>query len=240
MRVCDFSRSFATFVTPGRGNLARIQVEAVCELSARLGGGRFVLVASCKAEATYAADDLFRLPNYDFCAIFGEDEFCIVRVHLPVQEDWRETGLIRDRFEDVMIDVVDAPADACEGPDEIVEATLANRPLVGRTELLDDDGQPLASLDYPVKTMNVNDERVAYQVDTGPVLVPDAERDVDLTVERLDLAFIAWNRPDRAELIVLAPTETAQQSHAGECRMQVAHYSRVRKVAARNQVLAVR
>ena len=61
MTTWDFSRSFATFVTGGRGNNARIQVEAVCEIA---GGERYVLVASCKAEDTYAEENLFREPNY--------------------------------------------------------------------------------------------------------------------------------------------------------------------------------
>jgi len=33
MKTCDFSRSFVTFVTRGRGNNARIKVEARCAVS---------------------------------------------------------------------------------------------------------------------------------------------------------------------------------------------------------------
>jgi len=233
MTACDFGRSFATFVTEGRGNNARIQVEAICDVVEPGGQTRYVLVASCKAEDTYAAADLFRLPNYDFCAVFSLQEYCIVRAGLPLTACWRDSGLNADRFEEVRIDLAEAPARACEDARAVVQATLGNAPLVGRTELLDADGQVCARLEYPIKTMNANDIEWIYQIDTGPVIVPDLDRQVELGVERLDLAFIAWNRPDGAELIVQAPTQIA---HSDSC---VGHYSEVRKFAARNEVLAI-
>lgn len=241
MTTFDFGRSFATFTTFGRANNARIQVEAVCELHHR-EPARWVLVASCKAERTYAEDDLFRLPNYDFCAIFADApsgpqrQYCIVRVGVPLSDDWREVGLTDERFEDLSIDLEELSAEVCDGSAAVVEATLANRPLVGRTDLLDDAGEPLARLHYPVKTMNANDLRDVYQVDTGPILVPapDAEEaNEGLAVEGLELAYIAWNAPDRAELIVQAPTP-----YQG-CDAMVGHYSRVRRVSARNEILAL-
>ena len=232
----DFSRSFATFATKGRTNHARIQAEAVCELA---GGGRYVLVASCKSEDTYAERDLFKQPNYDFCAIFGAEEYCIVRVGLPVTACWLETGLSADRFEEVSTDLVQAEAEVCADARAVVEATLGNRPLVGRTELLDEAGETLATLEYPIKTMNANDPEHSptgdwiFQVDTGPIVVPAERAHGDLEVEGLEMAFIAWNAPDWAELIVLEPVRL---SYSDDC---AGHYSRVRVVSARNEVLVV-
>lgn len=232
----DFSRSFATFVTPGHTNNARIQVEAVCEMGRDT---RYVLVASCKAEATYAEDDLFRQPNYDFCAIFSDEQYCIVRVGLPVTACWRDPGLNADRFEQVRIDLASAGAEVCADASAVLEATLANRPLVGITEMLDHAGETVARLLYPIKTMNVNDAEhsesgdAIFQVDTGPIAAPGPGPQDRLEVERLDLAFIAWNAADRAELIVLEPTRV---SHSDDC---AGHYSSVRKIPAHNQVLAL-
>jgi hypothetical protein len=236
-QALDFSRSFATFTTIGRTNNARIQAEAVCELA---GGDRFVLVASCKAEDTYASRDLFRQPNYDFCAIFGPEEYCIVRVGLPVTACWRETGLIADRFEQVRIDLVQSEAEPCAAARTIVEATLANRPLAGRTELLDEAGEMLARVEYPIKTMNANGPEHSpsgdwiFQVDTGPIVVPAERTRGELTVEGLELAFIAWNAPHWAEVIVLEPVRL---SYSDDC---AGHYSRVRVMSARNEVWALR
>jgi len=227
MSVCDFGRSFATFTIEGRANNARIQVDAICDL----GDTRYVLVASCKSEDTYAEDDLFYESNYDFCVIYSDTEYRIVRVRLPLGDDWHETGLIANRFEGVSIDLVDTPARECADAREIVEATLANDPLVCVTELLDETGAAYARLEYPVKTMNVNDQRFSYQVDTGPIIVPDLTRTVELEIERMELAFVAWNRLDRAELIVQQPTAIGEQT-AG-------HYSEIRKCAARNSMWRV-
>jgi len=235
-QALDFSRSFATFVTKGRTNNARIQAEAVCEIA---GGGRHVLVASCKAEDTYAERDLFRQPNYDFCAIFGPEEYCIVRVGLPVTACWREVGISAERFEEVRIDLARAEAELCADARAAVEATLANRPLVGRTELLDEAGEMLARVEYPIKTMNANDPEHSpggewiFQVDTGPIVVPAERPHGDLQVEGLELAFIAWNAPEWAELIVLEPVRL---SYSDDC---AGHYSRVRVMSARNELLVI-
>jgi len=234
MTSFDFGRSFATFTTAGRENNARIQIEAVCDIPGADREERCVLAASCKAEDTYGSGPLFRLPNYDFCAIFSAEEYILVRVGLPLTACWRESGRVADRFAGVRITLAEAPARVCADAHEVVRATLGDAPLVGRTELLDDDGSPVARLTYPIKTMNVNDERWVYQIDTGPVLAPDFGRQTDLAIERLDLAFIAWsNLVEGAELILQGPVQIA---HSDSC---AGHYATARQVAARNEVLVL-
>ncbi len=235
----DFGRSFATFTTTGRENNARIQIEAVCDLLRAEREERYVLVASCKAEDTYGPGPLFRQPNYDFCAIFSVEEYLIVRVGLPLTACWRDSGRITDRFAGVRITLAEASVRLCADPREVVEATLADEPLVGRTELLGKDGAPRARLTYPIKTMNVNDDRWVYQIDTGPVLLPDSGRSANeapaaLAIERLDLAFIAWNNlVEGAEFIVQGPVPIA---HSDAC---AGHYAGTRHVCARNEVLVL-
>ena len=83
MRVLDFCRSFVTFVThPPTSNNARIQVEARCVIRSTPDASPVedLLVASCKSENTYAETDLFKQPNYDFCAIFSDTHYRIHRV----------------------------------------------------------------------------------------------------------------------------------------------------------------
>ena len=234
MTVCDFARSYATFVTPNRANNARIQVEAICDLLSGAQSTRYVLLASCKAEDTYADDDLFQAPNYDFSVIFSATQYQIIRVGLPLGPDWLETGISAERFEEVRIDVAQAPARVCESEEAIVQATLADLPLVGRTELLDDAGRVVARLEYPIKTMNVNDRRWAFQVDTGPVIVPDFSRQAEQEIELFEVAFVAFSRFDRAEFIVQRPTPVG-----GERGALVGHYSHIRKLPVRNEVMCV-
>lgn len=234
MHSFDFGRSFATFTTTGRENNARIQIEAVCDILGPDGEERYVLVASCKAEDTYGAGPLFRLPNYDFCAIFSAEEYLIVRAGLPLTACWRDSGRIAERFAGVRVTLAEVPARVCADAHEVVRATLADAPLVGRSELLGEDGSPVARLTYPIKTMNVNDERCVYQIDTGPVLLPDPGRQVSLAIERLDLAFVAWsNLVEGAEFIVQGPVQIA---HSDSC---AGHYGSARQVVARNEVMVL-
>lgn len=235
MDALDFSRSFVTFVTQGRANNARIQVECRCRITTEgPEPAEFLLVASCKAEDTYAEDDLFRVPNYDFCGIFSTGDYQIIRAHVTADQGGKETGIVAERFEDLLIHQVSTEATECADSHAVVAATLANHPLVGRTELRNEATERSAVLEYPIKTMNANDQRDVFQVDTGPVTFPDLAAPGARTIECLELAFIAWNRPDRAEFILQQPTPVP----AAEA-VRVPHYSVVRKVPATNTILAL-
>ena len=84
-----------------------------------------------------------------------------------------------------------------EGQQAVVDATLENRPLVSRTELVDEASGVRAVLEYPVKTMNVLRSPVRFQIDTGPIIVPDFASTADLAVARFDLAHVVYNLFDR-------------------------------------------
>jgi len=238
MISCDFSRSFVTFVTPGRGNNARIQVEAICTLTDTSAGTTedYHLVASCKGEDTYGTGVLFLDPSYDFCAIFSPKEFHIIRVGAPYKK-MNTVGAIEERFEAVHIDIRRVEAELLRGNDAIVKATLSNRVINARTELFDPAGRYRALVEYPVKTMNVNDIRMTYQVDTGPILLPDFEAAAGRVVERFQLAFIAFNRPDEAYFVIQEPIPALPGCPDSP---KICHYSRIVRLAASNTVLAGR
>ena len=237
--TCDFSGSFVTFVTKGRGNLARLQVESRCVLIGENTGEKleYFQYASCKAENTYAPEDLFQDPNYDFSGIFSRDEYAIFRTHLPDAGNYAERGLIANRFEEVIFQVRAAAATrTLASPAEIVEATLQGRPLIGRTEILTPDNSVRAILEYPIKTMNVNDQTEKFQVDTGPLAFPDFLSPALGRIHRMELAYVAWNRPQEAYFVIQRPTAV---SSGGQDVAQVCHYSEIRRMPAVNQVLTM-
>jgi len=237
MTVLDFSRSFVTFVTHGRGNNARIQVECRCELSPPGGEAvEFLLVASCKSEHTYAPDDLFMQPNYDFCCLFSPADYQIIRTFSTADRGGKETGVSTERFEAVRIDVRTIEAEPCPDRAAVVAATLANRPLVGRTELADEAGGWRALLEYPIKTMNANDLETIFQVDTGPVLYPDFRSPADRLIDRFELAYLAYNDFPRAEFILQLPTSVPEGDPEA---LVTPHYSAIRKLPARNSLWAI-
>ena len=108
------------------------------------------------------------------------------------------------------------------------------RILNGSTEITDEVGRYRAILEFPIKTMNVNHIKGLYQVDTGPVLLPDFTSNKERMVECFQLAFVAYNRIDEAYFVIQEPTSIV----AGSVD-KVSYYSKVVGVEAKNTVIAL-
>lgn len=235
MQVLDYGRSFVTFVTRGRGNNARLQVESVCTLTDVQAGTAddFFFFASCKSEDTFAARNLFYPDNYDFCGIFSAEEYAIFRTRATHADGFRDQGAWRDRFENVVQQIVRVEGRELAGNGEVVQASLDGIPLVGVVEIKSPDGRYRARLEFPVKTMNANDIRMIWQVDTGPLPFPDFAMRVEREIERFSPAYVAYNVPDFADFVVQQPLAV------GDGAVQVDHYSGLVSLPARTRVVAV-
>jgi len=91
-------------------------------------------------------------------------------------------------------------------------------------------------LEYPIRTMNFQPITNSFQVDTGPLLVPEFDAKVKKTIDRLEMAHVAYNRLDHAEFILRRPTPIADDDGTELCR--VLHYSEVQEHSAVNVILA--
>ena len=241
----DYSRSYVTFVTEGRGNLARLQVESRCLLYDADGKllEEFFQYASCKSEDTHGSGVLFYDLNYDFSGVFSKENYVIYRARAP-QDDrpYHERGRVADRFEDLLFQIEEAgEARALESGQQIVDATLQGLPLVGRTEIKGgiENGDGLrAVIEYPVKTINVNEEKQIFQVDTGPLAFPDFEAlsGGSGLVDTIELAYVAYNKPDEAYFVIQRQSPVDPESSPGP---KVCHYSDIRRFDAKNSLMAV-
>lgn len=236
--IIDFARSFVTFfTTPAQGNsIARIQIDANCTISDEAAGTveTYYLSAACRSEHMYLADGLFQMPNYEFCGIFSRDRCLLVRTHWTSDRDWQEPGVNTERFARVAIDLRPlAGARQLTSDAEVVAATLANQPLVGTTELHDDATGCRARLMYPIKTQNVVADPPQFQVDTGPLLVPDFASTVPNPIERFDLAHVVYNRLSQAELIYRRPLPVGERDGRP---VAVTDYSVIESRPATNQL----
>ena len=117
-------------------------------------------------------------------------------------------------------------------PDEIVSAIEAAVPIISQTELRDEESGRTAIIECPIKTMNMNSSQRIYQVDTGPVILPDLTLPPDQWSAGLRLAFIAFNEPTWADFIVDEPTQVAEG-------VQVHHFSRRLHFTTKNVLLAL-
>ncbi len=235
MQVLDFGRSTVTFridldrmpprtlshKPPYQMNNARVQLESRLRITERDGGRvhAFVLGASCKTERVGAAIDLWLLPNADFMPIFSDTDFMQVKTFARAgdraqawppgsgEQNDRLSTAIADTFDAVHLDLVEYAGGHLDGPNEIVEATLANQPLIGVIAM--SSARYDATLEFPVKTMNANERDWIYQTDTGPVLLPDLTREPDDLLTGLEVAYVAVNSPTWADFIVRTRTRIA-------------------------------
>ena len=260
--VTDFYRSFVRFridlnITQPRTisqpppftlNNARFPLECVCRISTGAGAAantiEYVLGASCKAEQVHVRENIWHEPAADMCLIAGGDEFLVIKswdrnnrgvmLSPPTlgPQPKRQAGKCAEAFTDMNIDLRGASGQLLTTTEEIVTAVLTNRPLVSQSEFSLSDGSHVF-LEYPVKVINASEREMFYQVDTGPVLVPDATAfDGTNAISALRLAFMAHNTLGCTEMLLNIPTEIAPG-------LSVNHYSKVMKINAINRMIAV-
>lgn len=255
----DFSRSFLWWrvdtdkVAPGTItvpppyaiNNARMPLDCLCTITAPGANRtrRFALGSSCKTEAVGASQDIWPQPNADFIQVLSDDgealgikTYAAADQQIPFHlnelgmQPERQVCQVADVFESARTDVARAPAQSLTTAQDAVDAIQANRIISARTSWLEQDHQIV--LDYPVKTVNANEVDVVFQPDTGPVLVPDISLPPDRWIEGLQLAFIAFNQFDWAELLLRERVPVADGVSAW-------HYARPRRIEAVNEVFAL-
>lgn len=232
-------------------NNARFPLECVCRITR--GGSNatvakttveYVLGASCKAEQVHVEENIWHDPPADMCLIASMDEFLVVKswdrnnrgvmLSPPTlgPQPERQAGKCSDAFTDLKIDLCKTLGHLLQTTEDIVNAVLNNRPLVSQTEFSLPDGTRVF-IEYPVKVINASEREMFYQVDTGPILVPDTSAfDGTHAISALRLAFIAHNTLGCTELLLNVPTPI-------DNGVSVNHYSQVMKVNAINRLIGV-
>jgi hypothetical protein len=193
--------------------------------------------ASCKSENTFAPKDLFPADNYDFLPILGDGHWLIFRRHAYLNADYRQIRTVEGSW--------GTPVPKLRYPKEVIElatweqirdATAAGVPIVSQTTLRNDELGLRATIECPVKTMNVSIKDRLYQVDTGPIAMPDLAKRYETPLDALRLAFVAFNAADFADFVVEQPTPIVE---AGEEKCQIYHYSSPISLPAKNVLLAL-
>ena len=248
MHICDFNNSFMTWVVepnrhdqrkPGHmpyRNSARIQLDARCEIVNKKNGTSdvFFLITPCRSEWMYRSDTLFQYPSGEYCAIWSESEFLNVGHGITDNEVKHTATRIKDRFTDFHLTVRLLPKiHALVNSEQIIQATQANHTLIGRTDIWNETRSMRATIEYPIKTININHEHNLFQVDTGPLPFPDLNRSYKRPIERFSVAFVCYNTFDLAEFILRKPTPVMD---GGREICKVVTYSDIRRMPARNNI----
>ena len=192
------------------------------------------------------AEGLVQLPAYEFVMIAEHrTEYAIRKRGATTAEDVREARRFGEsmptysghqtRVTELAVRLVPLEhATPLTTYDEIQAAMLAQQPITCRTSYTAAANGTRVVLEYPAKIVNVQHDRPNWQIDTGPILVPDFEATSTLFVGRLELAYILFNSWNRAEVLERRPTPVTS---AGDRGPQTSHYSAVHSLAVRNELL---
>lgn len=248
MQVCDFYRSTGIFridyakkapvttshVPPKDLNNAVVPLDCRCLITVDGKTTQYVLGSSCKSEVVYVERGVWTEPSADMCIILSDHEFMTIKsfahrgIEIPLQpaslgmQPKRQADDTAKAFDRVEMDVRFVEGRVLETNEAIVEAGLARKPLVSQTEWTAEGGQHIL-IEYPVRVWNYNERENLYQLDTGPVLFPNFNRDHTRLIETFERAYVAHNCPDWAEFIVNVPTRISDD-------IEVDHYSDSRRL----------
>jgi len=213
----DFERASLAWVTKDNSHGRWRLVASTACWSPRAGPhDRFVLSPRIMAGNVYGCGKLVRDPPYGFRIIASSQRHVIIR---DFEQGLPNRDTSHPNLEIFTELVIDAPA-LQEGrldPDLLTTETLARSwPLTARMHA----GRAGVDhfLDFPVLHINAKQtgEGVAFQAETGPVLLPAALLDdAGLAIGGFALAFVFFNRLDRLDLAIWGPAGAGAEAHRG-------------------------
>ena len=202
----DYGRSFIN--TKATFNSPRFVVESRCRITDEAAGKtvEYLQCALCKSEHTFAERDLFQKDNYDFLPVFSEQEGVIFRRKVRITDPYRDVRPIDQWWGGTDLRLRTFPGRMLKSPDEIFAAMQDGKLILGQTEIRDEETGRVTVIEYPVKTINFQRDTKQWQVDTGPVILPDLTVPPDQWSHTFKLAHIAFRTHDWADFICDQPT----------------------------------
>ena len=249
MEATDFGNSYMVWSVPHNaddtrkpghkpwGNWARILLEARCELTDERSGqsDEFFLIAACRTEWVYQEQNLFQVPSREYRGIWSRDRHMSTGYGMVYEGETKSSRPTDESFTSLHFTLRTYPEVTVLDTDQaVVAATESELPIVAQTEILDNERQLRALIEYPIKTMNFHPDRKRFQVDTGPLLLPDFTSTAEHWIEWFDMAHVVYNTFDQAEFIIRRPTPVLVE---GSEVCSVHHYSEIRVHEARNILL---
>ena len=249
MDILDYRRCFALNTSARAGvddNTCRTQLLARCELANQKTGetGEFFLGKSCIGEHMYKDGRIVQVPTAQVCLIFCKDDWLLAKNFANHDDDVIQVGSADDNppdfdgeqsyWSDCRFHLPRTAARPLSSPDDIINATLAFEPLVGRTTIFDTSRHWRAVLEYPAVYMNVHPPIKGFTLDVGPVLCPDFDSAATPLIRRMQLAYIVYKKLDHAEFAIRVPTHIDPSAPA-----QTLHYSKVVAMDATNELFSL-
>ena len=136
-------------------------------------------------------------------------------------------------------EIVSIPAATPESPVIIATGPLTSPALSAAiVQLVGDEHLYFYDAISPIvlaETINMNVEKQLWQIDTGPIALPDLSQRHERPIDSLRLAFVAANRFDEAYFVVEQPTPIMD---GDKVVTEVRHYSKPFALKVTNVLLA--
>ncbi|NWG12237.1 MAG: hypothetical protein HXY20_01745 [Acidobacteria bacterium] len=247
MEILDYRNSFAFTTSAFDGqedNTARMQLLSRCQIHDLENGteSEFFLGKACIGEHVYQ-DKIAQIPTSEVNVIFGYGMYKLLKKFASHEHDEVQVSRVEEKqrnfdgryryLTDQHFCLRKREGRVLETPQEIIRAMLAGDPMVGRT-ILPKVGRWEAFVEYPLTYMNVHPPISGFQIDEGPIVFPELTPETEKPIERLEMAFILYNRLDRAEFIVRSPTQISQSPAA-----VTLHYSKYLLLEVQTQIFAL-
>lgn len=254
VRTLDFRNSYAIYSAAKAKdevgiNTCRIQLLAKCTLIDKSSeqSSDFYLGKECIGENVHLGHGIVQEPTCEACIIFCEGQHtALIKKFADNANDVVQIGQMGQKYRvfdgtysywtNMRFILRYAEARPLITPQDIITTTLDCAPLVGRTTFVQSEKNWCTFLEYPIPYINVHPPVQGFQVDVGPILLPDIACDVNVKplVAHLDLAYIMFNNLNKAEFAVRVPTLIGE----GEIASTL-HYSRVLCIDVENELFSL-
>ncbi len=218
----DYFNSFVQWSSPASDHTPRCALHASCKIRGKGEEFReYFLTHPCGGEKMYVDKDFFHQPTLEFHVVLsGEDndqfmfvkhfedapgfERMVYRVGEKVSTHDGKGSTITSMENNLRYFVEVAEMTTYQ---DVHDAMVGNKPILGRTRYLASrDGKEIEVVaEYPVTVMNARHEHDTWQVDTGPMLLPDFSLEHELEVGLFRQAYVVYNRWDYAEYAMRLP-----------------------------------
>ena len=217
----DYVNSFVQWTSYEDDHTPRCALHASCKVRGKGEEFReYFLSHPCAGEKMYADTQLILLPASEFHVVFSDDgQFMFVKSFETEpgfeRMAYRRGDTVKRKNVQMkgVIDILESGlryfVEVAEMTTykEVHDAMVGNKPILGRTRYLAKKGDEEIEVvaEYPVTVMNTRHDHDMWQVDTGPMLLPDFSIEHNLEVARFRQAYIVYNGWDYAECTMRLP-----------------------------------
>ncbi len=229
--MIDFGRSYFTWTShptkpdphykyaggfvgkDGAVHRVRIQFDATCTLTNDKTGksDELFLLCPCRTEYTIVTENLFQVPNGEFRVVFGREHSVPLARRPSSEPEPLKRRKLSEQFASHQVDLRKfEPARTVTTAEGVIEATVADAVMNGRTTYRDAARGVTVTLEYPIKLINLQQREKLFQVCMGPVPLPDLATWDGVSVDRAFLAHLAFSDFDYMEFMLRRTLEPAE------------------------------